>query len=99
MEKEKLLKLVAPEWHQDFLKFVESGEASEEFVYYLYRDKQCQKAVGMVFEEQSRRLERMANELNGPLTNDKLGSVDFWLLLGVFLVVVAGALIVKLYGG
>ena len=39
MKLETALAKVAPRWHKDFLKFIETGEAQPEFLAYLDEDK------------------------------------------------------------
>jgi len=42
---EQTLRLVAPEFRQEFLSFVEIGEASPDFLAYLDSDEDCQDAL------------------------------------------------------
>ena len=55
--------LLAEKWEKDFSQFIETGDASEEFLNYLDSDKGAQKAVEMAFTEQARGLEGLAEEL------------------------------------
>lgn len=43
-----ILALVAPEFHDEFLRFIETGEADSDFLDYLDRDADCQDAVELV---------------------------------------------------
>lgn len=63
MNKAELLKLVDPKWHAEFLKFVDSGEASEEFLKYADTDIGCQKAIEIVMKEQAEAIENLARVL------------------------------------
>lgn len=51
---EELLRLIAPEWRQDFRNFVNGEDVAPEFLAYCDRDPDCQeaidRAVGKVFE-------------------------------------------------
>lgn len=40
-----LLREINPEWHGAFVRFVETGEASEEFLDYLDSDETCQRMM------------------------------------------------------
>ena len=52
MKLEELLKNVAPESHKEFLRFVGTGEAEDNFLQYLNKDKGGQAAVEMAFDAQ-----------------------------------------------
>jgi hypothetical protein len=66
MKLEELLKNVAPEWHKEFLRFVETGEAEDNFLQYLNKDKGGQAAVEMAFDAQVKAFEGLAEELKKP---------------------------------
>lgn len=51
---------VRPEWKTQFLKFIESGECSKEFEFYISNNKNCQKAIDIAFEIKSKNLENFA---------------------------------------
>jgi hypothetical protein len=40
-----LLPQIEPKWHEAFVRFIETGEASEGFLTYLNSDQNCQKAM------------------------------------------------------
>ena len=55
--------LIEKKWRSDFLKFVETGEASNEFLDYLDSDSDAQRAVGLVMTAQVRAPEYIRNVL------------------------------------
>ncbi|HEX5226846.1 MAG TPA: hypothetical protein VFW44_04015 [Bryobacteraceae bacterium] len=55
-----LLGAINPKWQKDFVSFVQSGEASAEFLDYLDHDPGAQKAVESAFAAQSEALEGLA---------------------------------------
>lgn len=67
-----LLEMVSPEWRHAFLRFVETGEAEEDFLSYLDQDTQCQEAVEAAFNRQAEGFEGMATELKRLSAVDKL---------------------------
>src|SRR5579864_711425 len=66
MRLEDLLKNIAPQWQKEFLRFVETGEASDPFLEYLNEDKGGQAAVEMAFDAQVKAFEGLAEELKKP---------------------------------
>jgi DNA-directed RNA polymerase subunit RPC12/RpoP len=58
------LALIEPEWHETFLKFVETGEAPKEFLSHLAKDEKAQKATEMVFDYQSKGLQALGQALS-----------------------------------
>ena len=56
-ELQEIIWLVKQKWHPDFLKFVETGEAKEEFLNYLDSNPDAQRAVGLVMTAQARAFE------------------------------------------
>ena len=56
-EFQEILWLIEKKWYSDFLKFIETGEASEEFLDYLDSTHDAQRAVGLVMTAQARALE------------------------------------------
>lgn len=56
-ELREILWLVEQKWHPDFLKFIETGEAGNEFLDYLDSNSDAQRAVGLVFTDQVRAFE------------------------------------------
>jgi hypothetical protein len=76
MDKAILLKLINPKWHNDFLSFVKSGDASEAFLRYLEKDNDAQKAAEMAFEAQVETFEKFAGALKDKSFWDKRGQPD-----------------------
>ena len=66
MRLEELLNNIAPKWHKEFLRFVETGEATDGFLDYLNKDKGGQAAVEMAFDAQVKAFEGLAEELKKP---------------------------------
>src|SRR5258708_9483405 len=66
MKIEDLLKNVDNKWHGDFLRFVETGEAGEQFLDYLNHDESGQQAVEMAFNAQAQAFQGLAEELRNP---------------------------------
>ena len=65
------LALVDPKWARDFVSFVETGEASDEFIAFLDTSKECQRAVDMVLEQESGKVARVAQLLREPATRSQ----------------------------
>ncbi len=64
--KNRLLSLVAQEWQESFLRFIETGEAKPEFLVFLDENADCQNAVEQVFALQSKAFEEFARLLSVP---------------------------------
>jgi len=60
MKLEALLEEVEPRWHEAFIQFVQTGEASPEFLHYLDHDKRGQSAVERAFTAQVDALQGLA---------------------------------------
>lgn len=60
MKIESLLGSIAANWQKDFINFVQTGDASADFLNYLDGDLQAQTAVEMAFTEQAQALEGLA---------------------------------------
>lgn len=56
-ELQEALWLIEQKWRPDFLKFIETGEASNEFLDYLDSNSDAQRAVGLVTSAQIRAFE------------------------------------------
>jgi hypothetical protein len=68
MKLDDLLKNVAPRWHEEFLHFIETGDAGDDFLEYLNNDPEGQQAVEMAFNAQAQAFEGLAEELKkGPV--------------------------------
>jgi hypothetical protein len=63
MKLEKLLGNIDRRWHSEFLHFIETGEAGDDFLQYLNHDKGGQEAVEMAFNAQAAAFEGLAEEL------------------------------------
>jgi hypothetical protein len=59
----ELIEKVPEQWRVEFLRFVETGNASEDFLAFLDRDVASQEAVDAVFERQAQVLEDLARGL------------------------------------
>lgn len=58
-----LLGGIEEKWHSEFERFVETGEADDEFLNYLDGDKTAQHAVEIAFKRQAAKFEEWAGEL------------------------------------
>lgn len=78
MKLDTLLAAVNPKWHKDFVSFVQSGEASADFLEYLDHDPGAQKAVESAFAAQSQALESLAQlvKKSGPKAQDERSQQD-----------------------
>lgn len=65
MKLENALNLIAPQWREDYLHFIETGEAPKEFLSYIDQDASAQEAVEMAFNAQADAFEGLARELRG----------------------------------
>ena len=45
---QEALKKIPQEWHAEFITFIDTGEASKEFLAYLENSKECSDACEMV---------------------------------------------------
>jgi hypothetical protein len=61
-------------WHEELLQFIDSGDASPEFLAFLDRDPECQRVVEIAFMIVSQKLEASAQQLKAgvsmPATDD-----------------------------
>jgi hypothetical protein len=65
------LRLVFPEFHQEFIEFVETGDAGKEFLAYMDSDAQCQEAVEMAFTEETESLREAVRFIRWKLTKGR----------------------------
>jgi hypothetical protein len=65
MKLENALNLIDDSWRNDYLRFIETGEASQEFLSYIDKDSNAQEAVEMAFNAQADAFEGLARELRG----------------------------------
>ena len=66
MNLQELLAHIDKKWHQDFIRFVDTGEASDAFLEYLNKDAGGQQAVEMAFTAQAQGIRGLAEELKNP---------------------------------
>jgi uncharacterized protein YdbL (DUF1318 family) len=59
--------LVSAEWHDEFRHFVDTGQASNEFLAYLDEDADCQAAVDLVIDAQAEAFQKLAEVLRAPV--------------------------------
>lgn len=62
-ELQEILWLIEQKWHSDFMKFTETGEASNEFLDYLDSNPDAQRAIGLVISAQIRAFEYVGKML------------------------------------
>lgn len=62
-ELQEILWLIEQKWQSDFLKFVETGEGSNELFDYLDSNSDAQRAVGLAFTTQAKAFEYVAKLL------------------------------------
>src|SRR5712664_146200 len=74
MKIEDLLKNVDSKWHGDFLRFVETGEAGEQFLDYLNHDEGGQQAVEVAFNAQAQAFQGLAEELRNPAQHVRIST-------------------------
>jgi hypothetical protein len=63
MRVEELLHGIEPQWRESFARFVQTGEAEDEFLNYLNLDKNAQQAVEAAFDAQAQAFQAIAEEL------------------------------------
>ncbi len=73
MKLETLLTHIQPQWKGEFIRFVETGEASEGFLDYLDQDPNAQQSVEMAFKAQASAFENLAEELKKTQTEKEVG--------------------------
>lgn len=78
MKIESLLNSIAENWRRDFIAFVQTGEASSNFLEYLDGDLQAQIAVEKAFTEQAHALEGLAQlvKKSSPSTLEKASPAE-----------------------
>ena len=76
MKLSELLKMIDGNWHGEFVRFVQEGEASDDFLAYLDANRDCQKAVDMAFEAQARGLEDLGQALCAHVPVEEDGEPD-----------------------
>ena len=74
MQLNEVLKTVPSRWHEEFRRFVNTGEAESAFLAFLDSNAECQTAVETVFEEQSKALEALAAGLRSAPTDVEVPS-------------------------
>jgi len=63
MKLDDLLGLIPKQWHEAFLRFIDTGDADEGFLAYLDSDTQAQEAVERAIEAQAKAFEGLAKVL------------------------------------
>ena len=65
----KIEQLVSPEYLDRFWHFCETGEASQDFLDFLSKDKKCQEAVEFFFNTTAEGFEELAKILRSVVAN------------------------------
>lgn len=68
MDQPNLPELIEPKWRAAFARFVETGEAEEEFLDYLNSNPEAQAAVERAFSKQAAALEELAGAMSAALS-------------------------------
>jgi hypothetical protein len=63
-----LLPQIEPKWHEAFVRFIETGEASSEFLTYLNSDQGCQKAMERLLSAHVKTLRPLMQAVAGTST-------------------------------
>lgn len=66
MKLENLINQIAPAWRSEFVQFIHTGDASDDFLQYLDSDPASQQAVEQAFVAQSEAFQRFAKLLQSP---------------------------------
>lgn len=66
MKLESLIDRIEPRWRGEFVQFIHTGEASDEFLQYLDSDPTSQQAVEEAFAAQSAAFQEFAKLLQSP---------------------------------
>jgi hypothetical protein len=66
MKLDDLEGMIEPRWREEFLRFVETGNADPGFLSYLDHDPSAQRAVEMAFDAQAEAFEQLSRELAKP---------------------------------
>jgi hypothetical protein len=70
---EDLLGHVDTKWRKDFVRFIDTGEAGDEFLNYLNHDSGGQQAVEMAFTAHANSIHGLAEEIkNAPTVNENI---------------------------
>lgn len=65
----EMLSLVAPHFRGEFLRFIETGDASPEFLDYLDHDERCQDAVELAVAEETQVIRQAIDFIRRELTD------------------------------
>lgn len=70
-EADHVVPTIDERWAGEFAKFIDTGDASDEFFAYLDHNEACQKAVDLALKKKSQGLDRVARLLvaESPATN------------------------------
>ena len=63
MKTEELLTAIEPRWADAFTRFVQTGEAENDFLEYVNQSQEAQQAVEAAFEAQARAFQSIAEDL------------------------------------
>jgi hypothetical protein len=67
---------VRPQWRDAFVRFVETGDAEEDFLNYLNTDSEAQEAVEAAFNAQADAFQAMADEFRKSEDLNRVKSCD-----------------------
>jgi hypothetical protein len=76
MTRQELLHLVDSRWHGDFVRFIETGDASEEFLAFMDRDPDCQRAVETAFSQQAADFEELSRSLRNIVSPEAMADAQ-----------------------
>lgn len=68
INKREVIKLIKPEWREEFMECVKTGKASQELLEYLDTDVQGQEAVKIVLGIMGEKHEKLDKDLKGLLS-------------------------------
>jgi hypothetical protein len=71
-----LLDSIDVRWHNDLLQFIDSGDASLDFLEFLDRDPQCQQVVEVAFALLSQDIQAVADDLRRTLTDEAVATCN-----------------------
>jgi hypothetical protein len=72
MKVNDILANVDQKWHEPFLRFINTGEADDDFLNYLNHDKNGQQAVERAFDAHAQSFRGLADELKNPPSNSEV---------------------------
>jgi hypothetical protein len=63
LNRQELHQAVDPKWQAELLRFIDSGEASDEFLAFMDKDPACQRAVEAAFDQQALAFEELSRSV------------------------------------